>query len=142
VTDIAFHFNVPNKLAYACRLLRKGVASGAKIVVTGPGEALQSLDADLWDVSPTDFLPHCGQAATASVIDKSPIVLVQTLQSVPHHEVLINLDTHVPPGFDSFQRVIEIVTHDDADKLEARLRWKHYAKAGLTLTRHDLDLKA
>jgi DNA polymerase-3 subunit chi len=48
----------------------------------------------------------------------------------------------VPSGFDSFQRVIEIVTHDDVDKLEARLRWKHYAKAGLTLTRHDLDLQA
>ena len=31
MTEIAFHFNAPDKLAYACRLLRKAVASGARV---------------------------------------------------------------------------------------------------------------
>jgi hypothetical protein len=35
MTEIAFHFNVPDKLAYSCRLLRKAYLSGARVVVTG-----------------------------------------------------------------------------------------------------------
>ena len=30
MTEIAFHFNVPDKLAYSCRLLRKAYLSGAR----------------------------------------------------------------------------------------------------------------
>ena len=33
MTEISFHFNVPDKLAYACRLLRKAVNAGNKVVV-------------------------------------------------------------------------------------------------------------
>ena len=33
MTEVAFHFNAPDKWAYACRLLRKAVAAGAKVVV-------------------------------------------------------------------------------------------------------------
>ena len=142
MTEVAFHFNVPNKLAYTCRLLRKGLASGAKFVVTGTSDVLESLNVDLWEISPTDFLPHCVKPASTSVDEKSPVILVQSLQSVPHHEVLINLDTHIPDGFERFQRVIEIVSKDDDDKFDARLRWKQYASSGFALTRHDLDRKA
>ena len=35
----------------------------------------------------------------------------------------------------------EVVTHDDQDKSLARLRWKHYADRGYSITRHDLKLK-
>ena len=34
MTDVAFHFNAPDKLAYACRLLRKAVGSGSRVVNT------------------------------------------------------------------------------------------------------------
>ena len=30
MTEVAFHFNAPDKLGYACRLLRKAVATGAR----------------------------------------------------------------------------------------------------------------
>ena len=32
MTEVAFHFNAPDKQAYACRLLRKAVAGGARFV--------------------------------------------------------------------------------------------------------------
>ena len=142
MTEVAFHFNVPDKRAYTCRLLRKALATGAKIVVTGTSDALQKLDADLWDVSPTDFLPHCAESASSGVVTKSPVILVQSLQSVLHHEVLINLDVAIPDGFERFQRVIEIVSKDDDDKFGARLRWKQYASSGFALTRHNFDRTA
>ena len=38
MTEVAFHFNAPDKVAYACRLLRKAVGSGARVVVTAEAD--------------------------------------------------------------------------------------------------------
>ena len=40
MTEVTFHFNAPDKLGHACRVLRKAVAAGAKVVVTGDGALL------------------------------------------------------------------------------------------------------
>ena len=58
MTEVAFHFNAPQKLAYACRLLRKAAASGAKVVVTGEPQLLRELDVALWTFAPLEFVPH------------------------------------------------------------------------------------
>jgi DNA polymerase-3 subunit chi len=58
VTEVAFHFGAPDKVAYVCRLLRKAVGAGAKVVVVTNEVDLPRLDADLWAMSPTEFLPH------------------------------------------------------------------------------------
>ena len=36
MTEVTFHFNAPDKLGYACRLLRKAVGKGANVIVTLP----------------------------------------------------------------------------------------------------------
>jgi DNA polymerase-3 subunit chi len=54
----------------------------------------------------------------------------------------VNLSHAVPEGFDAFERVIEVVSQDEADKQSARLRWKHYAERGLDIVRHDLQAAA
>jgi DNA polymerase III subunit chi len=50
----------------------------------------------------------------------------------------VNLGDAVPDGFEAFERLIEVVTPDDADRQQARERWKHYAARGYNITRHDL----
>jgi DNA polymerase-3 subunit chi len=142
VTEIAFHFNAPDRLAYTCRLLRKAVAAGARLVVTGPAEALDRLDTELWTLSATDFVPHCRAQAEPALLAASPVVLASDPESAPHQQVLLNLGTGVPPGFERFERVIEVVGLDDTDRQQARTRWRHYADRGYAMTRHDLALKA
>ena len=142
MTEVAFHFNAPDRVAYACRLLRKAVGSGAKLVVTGLPETLQQLDAALWTFSPTDFVPHCFLESEPYVVAASPVILATSIQSVPHQQVLVNLGQLVPGGFERFERVIEVVGLDDEDRQLARGRWKHYADLGYAITRHDLALKA
>ena len=145
MTDIAFHFNVPDKLAYSCRLLRKAYLSGAPLVVTGAPEMLAELDQLLWTFSAAEFVPHY-RAASASTSDTahgkalaaSPVLLVESLRDCAHHGVLVNLGSKVPDEFERFERFIEIVTTSDADRLAARHRWKHYADRGYALKRHDL----
>jgi DNA polymerase-3 subunit chi len=139
MTEVAFHFNAPDKLGYACRLLRKAVATGAKVVVTGEPQQLRALDVDLWTFSPLEFVPHCYVSASpAAVVGASPVVLADSTEGVPHRQVLVNLGGDVPAGFEGFERLIEVVTQEDDDRRLARGRWKHYADRGYAITRHDL----
>lgn len=144
MTDVAFHFNAPDKLAYTARLIRKAVNAGAKLVVQAEPSALQMLDTQLWALSVTDFLPHCFADAPAEQLAASPVILVQNLseaQNLPHRQVFVNLSDEVSSGFETFERVIEVVSLDDQDRLNARRRWKQYTDQGYAITRHDLKLK-
>ena len=138
MTEVTFHFNVPDPLAYVCRLVRRATGTGAKVVVTGGGPLLQELDEALWKFSPTDFIPHC-HAGTAEpvVVQASPVVLADEARAAPHQDILVNLGGAVPDGFERFERLNEIVSQDEADRQRARLRWKHYASRGYAIRRYD-----
>ncbi len=148
MAEIAFHFNVgqvaADKLQYACRLLRKAVAAGARVVVVADEHVLNQLDRLLWTFSPLEFIGHCivGQpGVTAHMIAFSPVILSTEVGHSAHQDVMLNLQTQVPPQFEAFRRVIEIVSLDDADRLQARARWKRYTELGFNITRHDIALQ-
>lgn len=142
MTELAFHFGAPDKLAYACRLLRKAVASGARVVAVVDTDSIARLDADLWSLGPTEFLPHCRGATNESVSKHSPLVLLDpTRQIADLRGILVNLSDSIPQGFDRFDRVIEVVSTDETDRNLARARWRHYTDRGYQITRHDLNLK-
>lgn len=139
---IAFHFNAPDRLVYACHLLRKAASSEARVVVTGGSDTLEQLDVALWTFSVIDFVPHCRLESEPRVLAASPVILAMSTQSAPHRQVLLNLGNQIPNGFERFERVIEVVTQEEEDRQLARSRWKHYANLGYAITRHDLTLKA
>ena len=141
MTEVVFHFNAADKAAYLCRLLRKALARGSRVTVSGDDAALQRLDADLWRFSEVDFVPHCRLGADPAVLAASPIVLCATPHDSPHREVLLNLGAEVPPGFEAFERLIEVVGSDAADRADSRRRWKHYQDRGYAILRHDLAAK-
>ena len=146
MTEIAFHFNVPDKLDYSCRLLRKACASGAHLLVVAEPALLSALDQLLWTFSATEFVPHCrgavadaGSAVTNALTrGSSPILLAESPKGCVHHGVLVNLGSSIPDGFERFERFIELVTQTEDDRLAARRRWKHYADRGYVMKRHDL----
>ena len=124
MTGIAFHVNLSDRLAYACRLLRKAAAGGARVVVTGSPEDLRALDAALWTFSAQDFVPHgLAEVLPPDLLARTPIVLTSSPQSAPHREVLVNLHEAVPQGFEGFERLIELVSQDDAPLRSARVAW-------------------
>lgn len=142
MTEVAFHFNAPDRLAYACRFARKVYRSGSRLLIVGADEVLAALDPMLWMTAATDFVPHCRVDADEMLVRASPVLLASSAQDGVHHEVLLNLGDQVPEGFARFDRLVEVVSaHDDADRARARDRWRHYAGRGYTITRHDLVLK-
>ncbi|MDQ2987995.1 MAG: DNA polymerase III subunit chi [Pseudomonadota bacterium] len=141
MTEVTFHFNAPDKLGYACRLLRKAVGTGARVMVTGEPATLKDLDVALWTFAPLEFLAHCSEQATPATLAASPVVLAQSVRSAPHQQVLVNLGGAVPEGFERFERLIELVTEDEQDRLDARQRWKHYADRGYAIRKHDVTAR-
>jgi DNA polymerase III subunit chi len=141
MTEVSFHFNVPDRTAYACRLVRKATRQGASVVVTGPAPVLAHLDRALWTFDPIEFLPHLKPQPGQPVADRLAATKVWLLENpgdAPHHDVLVNCGFDAPAGFESFARVIEIVSPDEADRVAARQRWKHYAARGYAIEKHEV----
>ncbi|MDB5964079.1 MAG: polymerase chi subunit [Polaromonas sp.] len=135
--EIEFHFNVGDKLAYGCRLLRKAYRAGHKAVVTGEVEMLGELDQLLWRFSPTDFLPHCMDSASPQTLAMTPVLLSARPGECPADGVLINLGQAVPDGFTRFERFVELVSAQEEDRQLGRARWKRYKAEGYALKQHD-----
>lgn len=140
MTEIDFHFNAADKVSHVCRLLRKAVVvNGAQVVVTADAGMLDAVDAALWQFSATDFIAHCRSDGEPHVLSRSPVVLAAPdAGALPHRQVLVNLGDDVPAGFERFERLIEVVTPDEADRMAGRARWQHYKQRGYALKRHDL----
>lgn len=141
MTELSFHSNVADVSGHACRLLRKAVRLGSRVVVTGPDAALKSLDRELWTFEPLEFIPHVMPRAGETMpprFARTPVWLTQDPVSAPHHDVLVNLGSEVPPGFDRFARLIEVVSAEADAVAAGRARWKLYLSHGLTPRHHDM----
>jgi DNA polymerase-3 subunit chi len=134
MTRIDFHTNIPDKLAYACRLARKADGARAKIVVLAESrEQADALNAAMWTVSDTDFIPHV--LAGDPLAPQTPIVITDNEDSeLPHHDMLVNLTRRRPRNFSQFARVFEIISLDAEDAAEGRKRYTAYKKEAYPLT--------
>lgn len=137
--EVEFHTGIPEKLDFACRLLRKAAAQGAKVVVHGDRAALQRLDAALWTFDPLAFVPHAawrGAATPAPLAHHTGVWLSDGSSPPPHRQVLVNLGPEVAADVEIYERVIELVAADPEDAARGRARWKHYTAAGVTVRHH------
>ena len=138
MAEVTFHFNAPDKAAYACRLLRKAYLKGARVAVLAPREQLDTLDRGLWLLAQGEFVPHCIGADAEVTRRHSPIHLLERLDERAPTQVLVNLTDAVPADYSRFERVIEVVGLDDEDRALARQRWRQYLADGVEPQRHDL----
>lgn len=135
MTRIDFHTNVPDKAAYACRVLRKARTENTQAVVYCSNTTeLERFDKLLWSFSALDFLPHV--FVSDALAAQTPIILTSTVTDTPHTQLLINLDTETPTFFSRFDRVIEVVSSEDSDAAAGRARYKFYKDRGYALKHH------
>jgi DNA polymerase-3 subunit chi len=134
MTRIDFHTNIPDKLAYACRLARKAYGAKARVVVLAEDAAqAEALDAALWTVADTDFIPHV--LAGDPLAPQTPVIITADEgAALPHYEMLVNLTRRRPATVDRFARVFEIISLDEFDAAEGRKRYAAYKKQSYPLT--------
>lgn len=138
MTRIDFHFNASDKLGYGCRLVRKIYRTGKRVLVCCDDPVrLAAFDQALWTFAPHDFVPHV--MAGDPLAGETPVLLGASADEVPQqHDVLVNLGDDMPLGFARFERLIEVVAEDDADRARGRERWRFYRDRGYPLVRHDV----
>jgi len=134
MTQVDFHSKVPDKLNYACRLVRKARAADMKVVVhLQDAQQQRALDEALWTFSEQDFLPHV--AAGDALAAQTPVILTHdAADTLPHHQVLVNLASETPAHFARFDRMFEIVSTRDDDVQAGRERYRQYQQRGYPLT--------
>lgn len=139
MTRVDFHSKVSDKLAYACRLVRKARASQMQVVVFLEDQTqLSTFDEMLWTFSEQDFLPHV--TAQDALAAQTPIILTDDAEAtLPHHQIMINLSSKIPEHFARFQRLFEIVSTEETDLNAGRHRYRIYQQRGYPLTNFMAD---
>lgn len=138
MTRIDFYHNAAQRLEAAARIVHKAYRQGLSTVVYAPRLA-EEIDRLLWTMPPGGFLPHCSY--DAPLADQTPVLIARDLpvgESPRHDLLLVNLDDEVPPCFSRFQRVVEVVGRDEADRATGRARFRHYRDRGYEVGAHDL----
>lgn len=136
---VEFHTGVSDDLGFACRLLRKAMRHGARVLVRAPAARLQRLDRDLWTFVERDFVPHLRFSAPGAVpanAARTPIWLVDGDVPAGCPPVMVNLGADLPASLVGFERVIEIVAVDADDEQRGRARWRAYRALGLDVKHH------
>jgi DNA polymerase-3 subunit chi len=138
MTRVEFFFNVEDKMQKVAELSERAVGKGRRLHVFTPDESVsERLNRLLWTQPALSFLPHC--AADDKLAEVTPVIIDSKGEVLPHDDILINLQTDYPPFFSRFRRLIEIVGHDEADKVEARNRFRFYRDRGYEIRTFDAN---
>lgn len=143
--SVAFHTGVEDPVVYAGRLLKKALALNSRLVVTGLPDTLSALDERLWTQEPNGFVPHArwGVDTPSAVLLRSPLWLVDESSwaqasdwSPAGRTIRVGLDALDFLDGTDFDRIIEVVGADEAQRRRGQLRWKRYRDQGCTLSHH------
>lgn len=115
------------RLTYACRLAAKAWREGHRIYLHCQDQAqCEALDARLWQFSAASFVPH--QLAAAGV--DAPLLLACGPDAGGRQSLLINLASTVPPFFERFERIAEVVDQDPQTREALRASYRFYRERG------------
>lgn len=137
MTTIDFYFNAEDRLQVACRLAGKAVAQKKRMLIYAPeAEVASRIDKLLWTWPAIGFVPHC--AAHDPLAPDTPVLIASDAQAPADCELLLNLDAGCPPHFERFERLLEVVAADGAERQAGRGRYRFYLDRGYKIANHDL----
>lgn len=130
MTRIRFLHGAADRLVAACLWLHQEWDGQSPVLIYAPApEVAERFDQLLWRQPAGGFLPHC--RADSPLASETPILISD--RCTPIGSVLINLSDEIPPGFASFEQLIEVVSQDEAVRLPARERFRFYRERGYAL---------
>lgn len=130
--QVSFYSNAADPLHYACRLVRRALASGKPVGVRVPAALVPRLDELLWSFDATEFIPHrCWDGATPAA--PGEVLLVDDAAALPHRGLLLNLSDDLPGDAFAFERVLEVIGCEPSAVQSGRTRYRAYQQAGARL---------
>lgn len=138
MTQVFFYHGASNRLAAACALIGGAWTKRRALLVYAPEKPVaDSVDRLLWTSSQLSFIPHC--RADSPLAAETPILIADSLDKPAQHERLMNLSRELPPGFQRFSSLVEVVGQDNEDREAARERVRLYKESGCEVRYFDLS---
>ncbi len=129
------------KLNFACKVVQKAFNQDLKVYLqTDRSDQSRDLDKLLWTFSQNSFIPHKLAEDPSRNWDHYPVQIgnVALSNENPQADILIALTNAVPESYEKFNRVIDLITNDPADKLAGRERYRVYRDAGIEPNTHNI----
>jgi DNA polymerase-3 subunit chi len=125
------------RLNFTCRLTEKAYKLDTKVHahVAGTAQARQ-LDELLWTFRQGSFIPH--EITGKSAEQPTPVTIGHASEVTLSGDLLINLAEIIPPFFDQFTRVAEIIDSSLESKQCGRERFSFYRDNGYEIKTHNL----
>jgi DNA polymerase-3 subunit chi len=125
-------------LLLVCELARRAFhAQQPTLVLVRSEQEAEALDALLWEFDEEAFIPHQVVGEAEPEEDAvTAVLIVPPGRQTPDRPLVINLREDCAPG--RFERVLEVVPADDAERAGSRRRWQAYREAGFEVLKHDM----
>lgn len=138
MTHVSFNYGARDRVQGIIDWLSTAHDRSHRVIIYAPDEQLvERLDRMLWTASATGFLPHC--LANNPLAAETPIVIARDLVQPHHDECLLNASDEVPPNFDRFAELVEIISVDDRDRMPGRDRFRFYREGGYPMDNRDIS---
>lgn len=123
----------------ACKLCEKAVGAGHRVYIQVPDSSTaDEVDGALWTYRQGGFIAHERFDGRAIEEPLPPVLIGAVEPPDSHHGVLLNLSVEIPDHFSRFERVLEVVAPDPAQRAKSRERYKFYRDRGYELATHNL----
>jgi DNA polymerase-3 subunit chi len=137
VTQVFFYHDASDHLAAACALIKGVWKKRNPLLIYAPDPQLaETLDRALWASDPGSFIPHC--RADSPLAAETPILIAARLEPAAQTERLMNLSRELPPDYQRFATLVEVVSRAEDDRLAARERVRQYREDGCAVQFFDL----
>jgi DNA polymerase-3 subunit chi len=122
-------------LLLVCELVKKAFASEQPtLILARTPEQADALDAKLWEFDDESFIPH--QIAGDDDDAITAVVIAPPGVGSADRPLVINLRDECAPG--TFERVLEVVAADPAEREGSRVRWSEYKRRGFEVSKFDM----
>lgn|SRR3990167_1687 len=112
-------------LLFTCQLIKDMYDNNQHVYIHTPTrEEAQYFDALLWTYKEDSFIPHQIQEQHSDTYP--PVQIGFDIMTPNEKDVLINLAKEIPPFYDQYHEVIEIVFSDPTVQQWARERYRQY----------------
>jgi DNA polymerase III subunit chi len=122
-------------LRLVCELVKKAyLAEQPTLILARSAEQADALDEKLWEFDDDAFIPH--QLAGDEDDAVTAVVIAAPGIATPDRPLVVNLRDECAPG--TFERVLEVVAADPAEREGSRERWSEYKRRGYEVNKHEM----
>ncbi|MET0230431.1 MAG: DNA polymerase III subunit chi [Rhodanobacteraceae bacterium] len=122
-------------LLLVCELVKKAFAAEQPtLILARTPEQADALDEKLWEFDDESFIPH--QIAGDDDDAITAVVIAPPGVRTADRALVVNLRDECAEG--AFERVLEIIAADSAEREGSRARWSEYKRRGFEVAKHDM----